>query len=56
MDRLLFQLLSTIPFPITFYNTAYATADMDASDCFADDARYPGIWLNFTGIGGRMRK
>ena len=41
-------------FPIAF-NTTYATSDLDLSDnCFAKSPRYPGIWLNFTGTGGRV--
>ena len=41
--------------PVTF-NTTYASTDMDAiSDCLEGTPAFsPGIWFNFTGIGGRI--
>ena len=40
--------------PIVF-DIQYAIPDLDVTDdCFNGNPRYPGIWLNFTGTGGRM--
>jgi hypothetical protein len=46
--------IGSSPLPVTF-NTTYATTDLDvADDCLYGTPSSPGIWLNFTGTGGRI--